>query len=89
MSNLEKPIKLEAEIQWAFLNKKSEMSILTLRCSWMDFLIPSRTFSIMVFPFNGGLSPLPIRPLRWQSSDNGSVRWGHAPRCPSASHRRM
>jgi hypothetical protein len=26
MSNLEKPIKLEAEIQWAFLNKKSEMS---------------------------------------------------------------
>jgi hypothetical protein len=26
MSNLEKPIKLEAEVQWAFLNKKSEMS---------------------------------------------------------------
>ena len=26
MSNLEKPIKLEAEIMWAFLNKKSEMS---------------------------------------------------------------
>jgi len=26
MANIEKPIKLEAEIQWAFLNKKSEMS---------------------------------------------------------------
>ena len=26
MSNLEKPIKLEAEVQWAFFNKKSEMS---------------------------------------------------------------
>ena len=26
MSNLEKPIKLEADIMWAFLNKKSEMS---------------------------------------------------------------
>ena len=26
MSNLEKPIKMEAESQWAFLNKKSEMS---------------------------------------------------------------
>jgi hypothetical protein len=26
MANLEKPIKLTAEIQWAFLNKKSELS---------------------------------------------------------------
>ena len=26
MSNLEKPIKLEAEVMWACLNKKSEMS---------------------------------------------------------------
>jgi len=26
MANLEKPIKFEAEVQWAFFNKKSEMS---------------------------------------------------------------
>ena len=26
MANIEKPIKLTAEIQWAFLNKKSELS---------------------------------------------------------------
>ncbi len=26
MANLEKPIKLEAEVQWAFFNKKNEMS---------------------------------------------------------------
>ena len=26
MANLERPIKLSAEIQWAFLNKKSELS---------------------------------------------------------------
>jgi hypothetical protein len=26
MANIEKPIKFEAEVQWAFFNKKSEMS---------------------------------------------------------------
>lgn len=26
MANLEKPIKVEAEVQWAFFNKKNEMS---------------------------------------------------------------
>lgn len=26
MANLDKPVKLEAEIQWAFFNRKSEMS---------------------------------------------------------------
>ena len=26
MANIDKPVKLEAEIQWAFFNRKSEMS---------------------------------------------------------------
>ena len=26
MANIEKPIKVEAEVQWAFFNKKNEMS---------------------------------------------------------------